>query len=62
MLLKTLRGKTVTLQVEGSDTIAAVKAQLEDKGGIPAAQQWLIFARKQLEDGVPVSCVSREST
>jgi ubiquitin C len=49
IFLKTLTGRTMTLNVEANDTIEEVKRRITEKEGIPVGEQRLIFGGKNLE-------------
>lgn len=51
VVIKTLTGKTIALEVEPATTVEEVKQMVTDAEGIPPEQQRLIFVGKQLEDG-----------
>lgn len=55
VFIKLLDGKTITLDVSHTDSIADLKNKIQDREGVEAREQRLIFADKQLEDGYLIS-------
>lgn len=55
IFIKLLTGKTLTIEVEPSDSVEVLKTRIPNREGIPEDQQRFIFAGKKLEDGHPLS-------
>jgi len=55
IIIKTLTGKTISLEVNLSDNIKVVKEKIYEKEGILPFQQRLIYAAKELEDNFSLS-------
>jgi ubiquitin len=62
IFVKTLAGKLIALEVEPNDTIAMIKTKIQDKLGIPADQQRLVYAGKTLKNDDPLTNIPKEST
>lgn len=64
IFVKTLSGKTITVDIRPNDLIREVKTQIKSKEGIKRKHQHLIYAGKSLRDEYKLSyyCIRKEST
>ncbi|EEQ38650.1 hypothetical protein EJF18_30486 [Clavispora lusitaniae] len=53
--VKTLTGRDIPVDIEAGDKVVRIKEMMEEKEGIPPAQQRLIFNGSQLNDDATVS-------
>ena len=61
IFIKTLAGKTITMDINDNDTIGSIKGKIFEKEGIPVDQQRLVFNGKQLEDNQTVNSYGIEN-
>ena len=64
IFIKTLTGKSLTLVVRKEDSIKELKEKIQVKQGIPANQQRIVYAEKQLQDDKTLSDydISKDAT
>ncbi len=55
IFIKTLTGRTITVEAKPNSSIAEIKAKIKEKEGVPVDQQRLIFQDRQLEDNATIS-------